>query len=387
MHLKFVNVNDAFYGLVDMFRSRGSNDDSLNDMSRTPPFDRKPYKNPNGTGYRLQIMEPVTITYTKPQQRVLFNNARDANPFFHLYEALWMLAGRNDVAPLKYYCSNIDFCSDDGKTFNGAYGRRWRKAANWHKNYDECFSTEALLNWNTVDQLKEIISLLRETSETSRAVLAMWNVEDDLMKVKTSKDVCCNLDVVFSIRDDEYDSGGIVSPEIKYLDITVFNRSNDLIWGALGANYVHFSMLQEYVAAHLGIEVGHYHQCTSNLHTYDYNFKPQEFLAEYDNTVSVDNYNWYSKPNRVLLPLVKEPERFDKELVSVVKKFTGCDSDYVGSQATFTEPFLQDVAQPMFTAFKCYKQKSTYSAMECASEIKSDDWRTAAENWLKRRIK
>jgi hypothetical protein len=35
--------------------------------------------------------------------------------------------------------------------------------------------------------------------------------------------------------------------------MTVTNRSNDLCWGMLGANYVHFTILQEYLAARLGV--------------------------------------------------------------------------------------------------------------------------------------
>ena len=32
------------------------------------------------------------------------------------------------------------------------------------------------------------------------------------------------------------------------LCMTVCNRSNDMLWGAYGANVVHMSMLQEFVA-------------------------------------------------------------------------------------------------------------------------------------------
>ena len=41
--------------------------------------------------------DPVTTVYAKPCERVMFWSERDANPAFHLYEALWMLAGRDDV--------------------------------------------------------------------------------------------------------------------------------------------------------------------------------------------------------------------------------------------------------------------------------------------------
>src|SRR4051812_37796218 len=44
----------------------------------------------------LEHPEPVTTVYRKPWQRVLFDEVRDANPFFHFFESLWMLGGRND---------------------------------------------------------------------------------------------------------------------------------------------------------------------------------------------------------------------------------------------------------------------------------------------------
>ena len=48
----------------------------------------------------LRAPEPVSTVYAKPWERVLFDPQRDANPFFHLFESLWMLDGRNDVATL-----------------------------------------------------------------------------------------------------------------------------------------------------------------------------------------------------------------------------------------------------------------------------------------------
>lgn len=41
---------------------------------------------------------PVATVYEKPRERVLMNAARNANPFFHFFESLWIIAGRSDVA-------------------------------------------------------------------------------------------------------------------------------------------------------------------------------------------------------------------------------------------------------------------------------------------------
>ena len=51
-------------------------------------------------GKVIEYPEPVCTVYTEPQERVLFYEERDANPFFHFFEAFWMIAGRQDVAYL-----------------------------------------------------------------------------------------------------------------------------------------------------------------------------------------------------------------------------------------------------------------------------------------------
>jgi hypothetical protein len=172
MHLITRNVNTAFRELVWAFHNG-----ELENGDRLPLVQ----KNSRNGGVTM-LEEPCLITYTHPRERVLFNSARDANPFFHLYESLWMLAGRNDVAPLTYYVSKMkDFSDDDGKTFNGAYGYRWRHALR-----------DSTLGWEDKDQLDIIVSHLKGNPESRRAVLQMWNVEDDLLKIERSKDVCCN---------------------------------------------------------------------------------------------------------------------------------------------------------------------------------------------------
>ena len=67
----------------------------------------------------------------------------------------------------------------------------------------------------------------------------MWDAKQDLSHRNESKDLPCNTHVYFSIREG-------------FLDMTVCNRSNDLIWGCCGANAVHMSFLQEYVATMWG---------------------------------------------------------------------------------------------------------------------------------------
>ena len=416
MHLKTRNVNTAFRELVTLFTGKIRTDVRYtgNVPAEIQCIDPVIAKRPSRNGNVLVIDEPVTVTYTHPKERVLFNAARDANPFFHLYEALWMLAGRNDVAPLAYYNKRMAEFSDNGETFNGAYGYRWRKATVAHSE-DKRVKRYAYCESGWVDQLDLLVAHLKADPTSRRAVLQMWNVEDDLLKVggpefvckwcgkgrpdgeavlcrcggefsvnlnKASKDVCCNMSVMFSLRGDKnptYDADGEPLPS---LDMTVTNRSNDLIWGCLGGDYVTFSVLQEYVAVRLGCEVGLYHHFTNNLHVYDWNWKPEEWLSEPTYTQEAGRYG----NGTPLFPLTKDPGVFERELRNFAGAFSG-EEDPWQCVHEWQEPFLMDVAAPLLSAFRQHKQGERKWAMEWAEKIKADDWRIAATRWLERRKK
>lgn len=336
MYLKYTNVNYAFYGLVHLFHH------GLIGLNKTE----------SRNGNVLRVNTPITVCYKNPRQRVLFSPARDCNPFFHLYEALWMLAGRNYVGPLLYYNSKMADYSDDGETLHGAYGYRW----GYYFGYN---------------QLDMIIGELQANPSSRRAVLSMWNpmectgrTSDLFMAVNGGKDVPCNTHAYLDIVDGK-------------LNMTVCNRSNDMIWGMLGANVVHFSMLQEYIANCVGVEVGVYNQFTNNLHVYEWNWTPEKFINE-THTVSyaynVEDQTVYGG----VLPgfnLVKNKEKFDYEVeVFVTDPFRD-----------WSEPFLNTVAKPMCQAFKHHKARQYDLASEAIDRVTADDWRIAGKMWIERR--
>lgn len=419
MHLHTRNVNSAFRDLVSLFDANGEFT-RINAGTGEKSKDRVSIvKRPSRNGNVLMLDDTMTVTYSHPRERVLFNSARDANPFFHLYEALWMLAGRNDVASLSYYTSKMAQFSDDGKTFNGAYGYRWRNAAD---------KTTPVAHdcGDTVDQLDILVNHLKADPNSRRAVLAMWNVEDDLLKigskcdkcdngeyiygndghgvvswdcgcggklVNQSKDVCCNLNVMFSIRVNDLGKGH----REEFLDMTVTNRSNDMIWGMLGANYVHFTILQEYLAARLGVEVGRYNHFTNNLHVYDWNWKPEEWLkcatAGFDYTNP--NLSLFPKVDvRALgrdftnhIPLVTNVEQFERYLKDFVQ-YHG-DAEFRANEGPlhWGEPFLDNVAQPLFNAFHMWKLGAPEMVQGFLDEVQADDWRIVGTNWMRKRLK
>lgn len=307
---------------------------------------------------------PVITTYERPDERVMFWAERDANPFFHLMEALWMLGGDDRVDFPSMFAPNLLNYSDDGKTFNGAYGYRWRRY------------------WG-YDQLLEVISLLSDDPTTRRAVIQIWSASD--LTNQTSKDLPCNTSVMFQ-----------VNPSTRKLDMTVTNRSNDIVWGAYGANAVHFSMLHELVATAAGIPLGRYYQFSNNLHAYQDTLKQVSPIAEYAGNAflpkslrEVMSGNPYTtgkvKPHPIM-SVGLEDWMYDLD------KFLLDPEDKEGS---FIDPFFRDVARPMYRAWAAWKFDREDDdplihfeyALEEIRHVAATDWRLAGQEWLTRRYK
>jgi hypothetical protein len=156
--------------------------------------------------------------------------------------------------------------------------------------------------------------------------------------------------------------------------MTVCNRSNDMIWGMFGANVVHFSMLQEYLACCIGVEVGMYHQFTNNLHVYKNTWDPEKFLQTGHGTAE---YADVAAPGSMVGPLlVKNKEVFDREVQEFIDHW---------HDGVYTEPFLQTVAKPMCVAFKLHKLRDYRTAHVALQQCQALDWYTAGYYWLRRR--
>ena len=103
-------------------------------------------------GEVMEFPTPVTTVYKNPTERVLFEEIRDANPFFHFMESVWMLAGRNDLEYVVNYNKRMSEYSDDGVTLHGAYGYRWIK----HFTFDQLDIIVKRLKDNPDDIVKKI---------------------------------------------------------------------------------------------------------------------------------------------------------------------------------------------------------------------------------------
>ena len=283
-------------------------------------------------GRALVYQAPVIVSHVMPWRRVLFDPVRNANPFFHYMEAIWMLAGSENVDFPSKFAKQIREYSDDGTTLNGAYGFRWR------------------YHWD--DQIDEVIEMLKTDPNTRRAVLTMWDPQYDLGS--SSKDLPCNTHVYFRKVNER-------------LDMTVCNRSNDLVWGMLGANVVHMSILQEYIANATKIEVGTYHQFTNNLHIYE----------GWEDKFSPIPSRWYVK-RPVLARWNFSPSSLpDHEAQRFVEE--GLDSD-----EPYHSRIIRDNAEPMLLAWLAHKDGNDDLALHHVGLIYDEDWQEGCRLWIER---
>lgn len=309
---------------------------------------------------------PVVTETIYPAKRVLFSPLRRANPFFHLMESLWMLAGRNDLPWLTQFNRQMKAYSDDGgSTQPGAYGHRWRAYFGY-------------------DQLNYIIFELRERPNSRRAVLAMWNAggdrdnsvligTGDLVSALTgTADVPCNTHCYFRIRED---AGQNV------LDMAVSCRSNDVLWGAHGANAVHFSVMMEYVAAHLGVGMGKMTQFSFNYHVYPNALKHSLSRLRDD----CWDHNLYRTEGLRATPLFTKADvaLFDSELEAFMGYARPLDrGERRGERPAFSHPLFTGLAVPMLRSWDFHKRVDYSSAIGVTHDIVEGDWQRACKDWM-----
>lgn len=306
-------------------------------------------------GMTLEVPMPVATVYHKPWERVLLSKVRDANPFFHLMEAMWIIAGRQDVKFLTEFNKRMAEYSDDGEVFNAPYGFRLRSE----------FCDEGNCN---MDQIQAVIEILRKDPNTRQAVCQIWNPED---LEKSTKDKACNMSIVFRIRNGE-------------LCITVYNRSNDMIWGAYGANVVQFSMIQEYVAAQLGLPLGTYTQVSNSYHIYTdgpggavWDRLVEGYDADkdiYDDVVH----------NQVYMMDYDMPQ-MDYDLAQFFNCYDQFGIEELGEMRCWQSQYFNQLIMPVLCIWLIHKQHGPTQALKYTHTIQSDDWRLACEDWLRNR--
>jgi hypothetical protein len=297
----------------------------------------------------LRVHGPVATIYERPEERVLFDAVRDANPFFHLIESLWILGGSNRVELPSMFLNGITRFSDDGVTFHGAYGHRLRKAFGF-------------------DQIIRAIELLVSKPDTRQCVMSIWHPELD-MRANT-KDMPCNDMVMLDIVNGR-------------LNMTVCNRSNDAIWGAYGANAVQFSMLQEFIAIYAKLERGFYVQQSNNFHVYTDNLFWLAFNEGKHDFGHVTNP--YTRGDVEARPIAESTTDAVHLLADCEGMCAQVENGENLEHYEYRSTFGKSVVAHVVRGYGLYKQKRYDEAVKALNEVAASDWRLAMTDWVLRR--
>lgn len=166
-------------------------------------------------------------------------------PFSALGEFLWYFSKTNELDFIAYYLRRYTEESDDGKTVHGGYGPR-------------------LFNMRNVDQIGNVLALLKKKETSRRAVIQLFNAEDIDADYK---EIPCTCTLQFAIRESK-------------LHMFTSMRSNDAFYG-LPHDIFSFTMLQEILAKELSLELGYYNHAVGSLHLYEDKIdKAKQYISE-----------------------------------------------------------------------------------------------------------
>jgi thymidylate synthase len=186
----------------------------------------------------------VLLELERPLARLSRSETR-GRPFSSLGEFLWYLSRDNRLDFIRYYIPAYDEETEDGETIYGGYGRR-------------------IFRQRSQDQFHNVITTLRQSPTSRRAVIQLFNAEDIERRYK---EIPCTCAIQFLIRRNK-------------LHMMTNMRSNDAYIG-LPHDIFCFTMLQEVAARALGVGLGSYKHFVGSLHIYDRDSEDaQQYLDE-----------------------------------------------------------------------------------------------------------
>lgn len=223
-----------------------------------------------------EIPEPVVVKIEDPTARQILIPERKWNRVLPYAESLWMILGSNDLDDLPgHFVKSVYNFSDDGHTWRGGYGPRIRRYTGISNQYYRSLNNKKISSQEdqakdsfvNVDQLRYVIETLRNEPTSRQALITIHDpAKDSLLGLKT-RDIPCTRSLHFMIVDGK-------------LNLYVWMRSNDFIWGAQAVNIPNFTLMQQYVAKILNVPMGSYFHVVDNFHFYESSRELVETLAE-----------------------------------------------------------------------------------------------------------
>jgi thymidylate synthase len=194
-------------------------------------------------GFR-EVLGP-TLVLTNPRARLSRSETR-SKVYSAVGELLWYLTKATELEYIDWFNpGKYTKESADNKTVRSGYGDR-------------------LFNWRGIDQVQNVIDLLRNRQSSRQAVIQIIDAEDVASKEPA---IPCTNTLQFLVRADR-------------LHLVVSMRSNDAYLG-FPHDVFAFTMLQELVARTLGVELGTYIHTVGSFHLYDHHVEgTKDYLRE-----------------------------------------------------------------------------------------------------------
>lgn len=206
----------------------------------------------NPRGVATHELLNFTLVSKNPRNRIVRDPERKINRKFAAAEFVSLMTGRAEVGFFTRYISSYGKFSSDGEYIdpNIAYGRRL------HTDWEN------------------LLELLRGEEDTREAVVPIFRDEDYKWNRHYVTTPPCTCMFQFFARNG-------------FLHMTTTMRSNDAYFG-LPYDYFCFTMLMEWVAASLGLELGVYTHNVGSMHVYDYDIPKMLKLSKFKENASME---------------------------------------------------------------------------------------------------
>lgn len=216
---------------------KGATADEAWAMAASELFEAGSTAQPSRAGDTIELLH-TAIVISNPRERWVRSRRPPINPAFGIVEAIWILTGRSDSKLVNHWNPQLPKFAGTGREYHGAYGRRLRSSFG-------------------LDQIQRAIDNLEHNPITRQVVLQIWSAEldtPDEAGLPRSDDIPCNVSSLLKVRDNR----------LYWLQLL---RSNDLLRGT-PYNVIQFTILHEFIAGCLGLDLGQYTQISDSLHVY-----------------------------------------------------------------------------------------------------------------------
>ena len=162
-----------------------------------------------------------------------------------LYEVLWYLSGEDHIRNLRRHTKIWDAWADENGNLETAYGRYWRRFPSAQIN-----PATGIYEVKEIDQIAEVIRLLKTSPESRRMVISAWEPGNALF----SKLPPCHYTFAFNVFGDK-------------LNCHLTQRSGDIALG-IPFNIAAYSMLTQIIAQETGFVPGLFSHTIIDAHIY-----------------------------------------------------------------------------------------------------------------------